>query len=65
MRAGSATEIIVLSANIFCDRGSLWNKYLADWILHHTIFIWRKKIRLPPAFDLPNSTPDEKIQHKE
>jgi hypothetical protein len=63
VRAGSAAEVIRLPSNIFRYRRSPWNKYLADWILHHLILTRREKVRLALAFELSNGTPEEKIQH--
>ena len=61
--ARSAAEIIRLPPNIFRYRHSPWNKYLADGILHHVILTRRETVRLTPAFEVSNGTPEEKIQH--
>ena len=63
VRAGLAAEVIRLPPNIFRYRHSPWNKYLADGILNHVILTRRETVRLTPAFEVSNGTPEEKIQH--
>jgi hypothetical protein len=63
VRAGSAAEVIGLPPDIFRNRLSPRNKYLANGILHHVILTRREKVRFALAFELSNGTPEEKIQH--
>jgi hypothetical protein len=63
VRAGSAAEKIRLPPNIFRYCRFPWNKHQANRVLNHVILTGEETIRLTRAFERPNGTPEEKIQH--